>query len=144
MARRDKRAAALEEVEGLVEELPASYILCRDIRHSWDIGEDFHLYPDAREPRVTFIARSLRCTRCHTERVTVYRQGRYRIERERTFYRYAEGYQLHNLPTGVRPSEVIEMVQFKRAAGRIEAEVAAKHRVDAAQERNARRAASGE
>lgn len=144
MARRDKRAAALEQVEGLVEELPASYLLCRDIRHSWVIGDDFHLYPDAREPKVTFIARSLRCTRCNTERVTVYRQGRWRIERERTFYRYAEGYQIHNLPNGVRPSEVVEMVQFKRAAGRIAAEVAAKERIDSATSRRARRDASGE
>jgi hypothetical protein len=140
----DKTAKSIDEMEALLEELPASFLLCRDIRHSWTVGEDFHLYPDVREPKTTFVARSLVCSRCHTERVTVYRQGRYRIERERTFYRYAEGYQLHNLPTGMRPNDLVEDVQFKRAASRIQAEIAAQQRVTAAQARSARRTASGE
>lgn len=119
VGRSDPTSKNIDEVENAIEELPASYILCRDIRHSWEIGEDFHLHPDAREPKVTFVARSLKCIRCGTERVTVYRQGRYRIERERTYYRYAEGYELHNLPTGVRPNQLIEDVQYRRAMKRL-------------------------
>lgn len=117
--RNDPMSKAIDEVESAIEELPASYILCRDIRHSWTIGEDFHLFPDSREPKVTFVARSLVCTRCGTERVTVYREGRYRIERERTFYRYADGYEIHDLPPGVRPNQLIEDVQYRRAMKKI-------------------------
>lgn len=116
MAGRNDESKAVDEVEARLEELPQNFLLCRDIRHSWEIGENFHLYHDNREPKVTFVARSLRCTRCETERVTVYRQGRYRIERERVFYRYADGYEMHDLPKGVRPNQLIEDVQWRRAA----------------------------
>lgn len=58
-------------------------LLCRDLRHPWDLGPTYLMQPD-------LVERNLHCPRCGTDRVEVVVRSSGEVVRR--MYRYAEGY----------------------------------------------------
>ena len=106
-------------LEGLMEDLPESFLMCRDLRHAWEVSRDFYVYDDPKSTRVLMIARELTCLRCQSERREVFAQRRWGIEKIRNTYTYVDGYQLRGVPRGVKASAVVQDVQYRKAMKKV-------------------------
>lgn len=112
---KDDQAAA--DLANALTHLPDKWVMCRDMRHSWDVVEDFHV--TMRSGRsVQEIARVLGCMRCMTHRREIYHQGRFGLDKVSQTYSYPENYQIKGVPRGVKPQSIIQQEQFRRSMER--------------------------
>jgi len=65
---------------------------CRDMRHAWFAVKDVIL--TEKRGVVRIFTRTLRCTRCETERADTYEVVGSRVEMLHTKYKYPDGYQI--------------------------------------------------
>lgn len=101
-----------------VQELPENWLMCRDVRHSWDVTEDFHV-TKSKGTKVQEIRRTLTCLRCGTLRLEVHHITSWGLEKVSQGYKYPHDengmpYQLHGVPRGVKPSFIIQGEQYRR------------------------------
>jgi len=75
-------------ISDAVEDMPPSFVQCRDFGHSWRPWRTRWLDKD----RV--YSSELRCTRCHTIRERLISESGAMVS---SHYEYADGYQIHGL-----------------------------------------------
>ena len=107
--------AELQVLEGLLEELPDEFLACRDMRHAWTVHADFYVAENEIGYRGVVIARELVCLRCSTGRHELYVQRKWGLDKIRNSYVYTSGYQLSGVPRGVKRSQAINDVQYRKA-----------------------------
>lgn len=113
----DNEQAANQLAEALTH-LPDPWIICRDMRHAWNVLVDFHV-TQGKGRNWTELRRILSCGRCETERIEVYHHGRYGLDKVGQHYKYPEHYQIKGVPRGVKPQSIVQEEQFRRAMERI-------------------------
>ena len=113
------QATNVSFVEALLMDLPDTFLFCRDLRHAWSVDNDFHVYSDVVNAKLTVIARDLICMRCGTGRKEVYVQRSWGLEKIRNAYAYADGYQLKGAPRGVTASKLIHDIQYRKTMANI-------------------------
>lgn len=112
----DKKLA--EALAAKVQDLPDNWLMCRDIRHAWEVTEDFHV-TKSKGSTVQEIRRVLTCPRCTAQRVERHHVTKWGLEKVAQHYVYPEDengqkYQLHGVPRGVKPSFIIQGEQYRR------------------------------
>lgn len=99
-------------------DLPDNFVVCRDMRHSWEIDRDFHVLSTTTSG-VHEISRVLKCARCETRRQERYvAKNGIGLDKVRQSYQYAEGYQIPGVPRGAKPSAIVQQEQYRRAMER--------------------------
>lgn len=113
----DQLAGLLTEA---LEVLPDNYLMCRDMRHAWDLEEDFYVDPNAKVKHGS-IRRRLRCLRCGMARVERFIQTKWGLEKIGQNYIDPEGtpYRIHGVPRGVKPSIIVQGVQYRRSMEKV-------------------------
>lgn len=113
----DETAAA--NLANALTQLPDAWVMCRDMRHAWEVLVDFHVTASkGRTPHE--VRRELICARCKTVRKEAYHPTRYHgLEKVSQHYAYPEDYQITGVPRGVKPSWIIQQEQYRRAMERI-------------------------
>ena len=109
-------------------EVSEAFLRCRDLKHAWEVTEDFHEVADNRDTNA-YIGREVTCTRCDTVRSERYQLTKDGLVRSATSYLYPENYKLEDLPRGVKPVSIVREELWRRVVER------------AAARRNRRRAA---
>jgi hypothetical protein len=110
--------AARHALSEALSGVPENWLLCRGIRHSWDVIQDFHV--TAKEGRVVHeIQRTLECSRCETQRIEKFVVTRDGLDKTGQKYEYPEGYQFKGLGImrGVKPQSMVLAEQFNRVMG---------------------------
>lgn len=110
-----------EAVDRLAEELqhlPDNWVQCRDMRHAWDVVEDFHV-TISKGSRIQEIKRVLVCARCETFRHETYNLTRSGLEKVRQHYEYPEHYQIKGVPRGVKPQALVQAEQYRRVMEKV-------------------------
>lgn len=97
-----------------MQKVPVDYLACRDLRHQWMVEDDFHVTSQAKDRNV-YVARSVVCERCGTVRVERYQLTRDGLELTSRYYNYVEGYQLANMPRGLKPVSLVREEIYRRA-----------------------------
>lgn len=101
-----------------LHDLPDNYLMCRDMRHAWELQHDF--FAEGNRAGVKGeIKRILVCLRCGMERVERYSQTRWGLDKVGQTYHYPEAYQIHGLPRGVKPSSIVQGEQYRRAMEKV-------------------------
>lgn len=103
-----------------LEGLPDNFLTCRDMRHAWDLEQDFYVEAKA-TVKTGNIRRRLRCLRCDMKRVERYVQMKWGLEKVGQSYVDPEGYRIHGVPRGVKPSVIIQGEQFRRSMEKVAA-----------------------
>ena len=98
--------------------LPDNWVICRDMRHAWDVLVDFHVTEGTKRV-IQEVRRELMCLRCETQRLETYHLGRFGLEKVAQHYRYPEHYQIKGVPRGVKPQSIIQQEQFRRSMERV-------------------------
>lgn len=111
----DKLAHALADA---LTALPDNWIMCRDMRHAWEVNEDFHV-SKSKGSKAVEIRRVLDCLRCETKRIEVYHQTKWGLEKVRQNYDYPEHYQIHGVPRGVKPSYIVQGEVYRRSMSKV-------------------------
>jgi hypothetical protein len=111
----DKQAA--ENLATALQDIPDIYLDCRQYKHAWTVTEEFIPFT-VKGSRVTHLRTSLECLRgCGVISYEVYTvtvaRGLERIRRS-TSYANAPGYQLHGMPRGVKPLQMLQEERFRR------------------------------
>lgn len=101
-----------------LQELPDNWIMCRDMRHAWEVDQDFHV-TKAKGGKATEIKRTLACLRCGTGRVETYHSTKWGLEKVAQHYTYPDNYQIKGVPRGVKPSFIVQGEQYRRAMEKI-------------------------
>lgn len=109
-----KKADALASA---LMELPDNWVICRDMRHAWDIYNDFHVAKNLQG--VNEIRRELICMRCTSLRREIYYNTLYGLEKAKQYYQYPDRYQMQGVPRGNKPSAIINAEQYRRAMERL-------------------------
>lgn len=124
---RTKRADEAPLLEALTH-LPDSYLMCRDVRHAWDVSTDYYVTA-SKGTRPTEIQRTLTCLRCGTLRVErylptrnagldkvgqTYRYPGARPDDERPRYQFTE----KGITRGNKPSSLIQGEAYRRSLER--------------------------
>lgn len=112
----DEQAAA--DLASALTQLPDNWVMCRDMRHAWDVNVDFHV-TESQGSRIREIRRQLVCMRCETVRNEVYHHTRWGLEKVSQSYGYPDDYQIHGVPRGVKPSWLIQEEQYRRTMDRL-------------------------
>ena len=103
-----------------LQDLEDNWLMCRDMRHAWEIEVDFHVATQI-GTKVKHLRRTLVCLRCGTERNERYIMTRSGVEKETQSYSYPDGYQLEGIPRGVKPSSIVQAEQYRRAMEKVAA-----------------------
>lgn len=111
--KRDSEALA----EALMD-LPENWLMCRDMRHAWQIQEDFHVEKNKGKTAQT-VKRTLTCLRCSTLRTEHYLMERLGLNKVAQNYTYPEDYQMKGIPRGNKPSSIIQGEQFRRTMEKV-------------------------
>lgn len=114
----DQEAAA--NFQAALMDLPEEWVICRDVRHAWDVQQDFHV-THRQGRKVLQIGRVLICMRCKTLRVETYVHTADGLDKTGQGYRYPEHYQIKGVPRGVKPQWIIHEEQYRRAMEKIAA-----------------------
>ena len=86
------------------------YIQCKDMRHQWDLTEDYTLRSDG------WVTRKMTCMRCDTVRTEIFAiVNKARLVKQSTSYAYPEGYQIHGLPQTRGLSELLRFEAIRRS-----------------------------
>lgn len=107
-----------EQLADALTTLPDNWIMCRDMRHAWEVDEDFHV-TKGQGLNIASVRRTLVCVRCETLRVEKYHSLKWGLEKVAQHYVYPDNYQIHGVPRGVKPSFIIQGEQYRRAMSRI-------------------------
>jgi hypothetical protein len=116
VATKQKYATDAELAENLahkVQNLPDNWLMCRDVRHAWDVTEDFHVTKH-KASKVQEIRRVLVCLRCKCERHERYAVTKWGLDKVGQTYKHPDGYVIHGVPRGVKPSFIIQGEQYRR------------------------------
>lgn len=121
----DRKAA--EQLSDSLTRLPDSYLACRDMKHAWEVTNDYHVVDEMKGGRkVVDIRRVLACARCvdentglPTQRVERYIFTAWGLEKVGQAYIYPSNYQLHGQPRGVKPSSLIYGEQYRRTLEKV-------------------------
>lgn len=114
--------AQVEHLRGEIADLPENYLQCRDLKHAWNVERDYYVLDEYAEPGYITdgeIARDLKCLRCESGRQEVYQVRTWGIEKIKNSYHYAEGYQVHGVPRGLTPKNLVQSVQYEKAMAKI-------------------------
>lgn len=103
-----------------LQDLPENWLICRDMRHAWEVSQDFHVVKQT-GTKVQHLRRTLSCLRCETLRNERYIISRYGVEKEGQSYTYPDQYQLEGIPRGVKPSSIVQAEQYRRAMEKVAA-----------------------
>jgi len=112
----DEKAAT--DLAHALMELPEEWVICRDMRHAWNVLNDFHVTKSDKRYSQE-IRRELVCMRCATVRNETYHHGRFGLEKVSQNYGYPEHYQIKGVPRGVKPQSIVQEEQYRRAMERI-------------------------
>jgi hypothetical protein len=111
--------AAEKEINAKARKMPDAYLNCRDMRHAWDILNDFYVLKTIQVGKVvTHVGRTLQCQRCPTVRKETYIIRKNGLEKISQFYEYPEDYLFQGVPRGVKPSWIFQQEQYRRAVRR--------------------------
>lgn len=110
-------AKAIKVFKRGIEKLDDNQLACRDMRHAWQVEENYRAIPSQSEGKSRqLIRRTLACSRdCETRRIETYALTRYGLEKIAQSYSYFDGYQIAGAPRGVKPSVIIQQESFRRA-----------------------------
>lgn len=106
--RRRKPADDLTPIDSAVADLDATWLLCRDVHHAWEVV-GFDTIGGG------MVARTASCVRCTTERVDEWTLGGARV---RSYYRYPEGYQFRGVDMTDDPRMALRREVMRRAGVR--------------------------
>lgn len=111
-------AAARAELARELRELPDAYVACRDLQHAWDSATGFYMedyvYAGVERQR---IARRMKCLRCNTERVDLFKIVDNGLEKTRSTYNYPADFMMHKFPPGTKPLSVVRAESLRRSLG---------------------------
>lgn len=107
-----------QDLANALTELPDNWIMCRDMRHAWKTHEDFHV-AQVSGSKVGEVRRILICMRCETLRIEKYHLATWGLEKYSQHYAYPDNYQIHGVPRGVKPSNIIQGEQYRRTMVRL-------------------------
>lgn len=100
--------------------LPDEWVICRDMRHAWNVLNDFHV-SETNGTRINEIRRELVCLRCQTVRLEVYVHTKFGLDKLSQSYRYPDEYQMKGVPRGVKPASIIHQEMYRRSMERLAA-----------------------
>lgn len=102
-----------------LKDLPDEFFVCRDVRHKWDISQDYHEVPYTHAGRkLQALRRVLTCDRCGGTRVQHFMNGRYGITKLTDTPSRPAGYSIHGVPRGVKQTAIIQQESYRRAMER--------------------------
>jgi len=107
---RDAKAAA--KLASAIVGISDAWLDCRDMRHAWKVHTDFHV---AAFKGIQQITRVLVCIRCETRRKELYSHSGFGLDKTRQVYEYPQGYQIKGVPRGVKPKNIVQEEQYRRA-----------------------------
>jgi len=112
-------ASDTEDVATQVEHLTDAALVCRDLRHLWDVRIPYYVVEVEGGVRgARYLERIIGCVRepCPVERVQLFRVRPERLEKIREDYRGypKEGYSLHGVPRGARVLELVRRELVRR------------------------------
>lgn len=114
----DELTEAANTLAVALKSKPDEWVMCRDMRHAWEIQHNFYALPiESIGRRIAHIGRTLQCGRCKTLRKETYivpRSGA-RIERIGMSYEYPDSYQIPGVPRGAKPASIIQQEMYRRA-----------------------------
>lgn len=122
------RTAAEKRVAAELKELPEQFLICRDLRHSWEVAMPFtDVTVDGLDNAVE---RTLRCARCGTRRTDLYIKKQRtstsvrRLVRVRSTYAYPKHYQMrmYDSPPNLRVGQLVRYETFRRALNAVAVE----------------------
>lgn len=93
--------------------LPDNFLLCRDIKHSYDVNVELHSIKYVGDPS-TYLRRELLCRRCGTVRHENFALVKGEVEKLRSTYTYPPGYQMVRVPRGVKAHMLIHTEMYAR------------------------------
>jgi hypothetical protein len=100
----------VEEYREYLQGYDGQFLRCRDLRHLWDIDEDYTLRSDG------WVTRKMKCLRCETMRTEIFAiVNNQRLVKQSTSYAYPEGYQTHGLPSARGLSEILRYESLRRS-----------------------------
>lgn len=108
---------ALDKFRDGLRDLPDNWVLCRDMRHAWEILNDFHVV--ATPGGSSDIRRELVCVRCETVRRESFENNLYGLNKTSVAYIYPEKYMIHGVPRAVPLQAAVRQEQYRRAMERI-------------------------
>lgn len=110
MAQRKREVVSddLVPIDSLLGDLDESFLLCRDVHHSWTV-DGYHAVGGGS------VERHLVCERCETERIDEWTLGGARL---RSWYRYPDGYQFRRIDSADDPRMALRREVLRRAGVR--------------------------
>lgn len=122
MAKLIEMKAAERQLTQRLQETGDNRLMCRGMRHAWDLEQDFHVHP-VKGTKTIHLRRTFSCMRdCGVRIVETFiltrNQGIERISRN-TDYTGAVGYQFPGVPRGVKPLHIIQQEQYRRAMEKV-------------------------
>lgn len=105
---REQRSNDLVPIDSALGDLDETYLLCRDVHHSWNVS-GYHAVGGGA------VERLLECARCGTERIDEWTLGGARL---RSFYRYPDGYQYRGVDLTEDPRMALRREVLRRAGVR--------------------------
>ena len=112
---KDKSTTAkmsLRDYRDRLHEYNQDYLLCKDLRHLWQVQQDYTPYEDNK----SWMLRVLVCVRCGTTRTDTFFVDKKtkRVSRGGSTYRYPSGFSMRGLPEERRLGEVMRYESFLR------------------------------
>lgn len=108
------------QLRAAMQEVSDPFLICRDLKHAWEVHTDYHEVVDERDTSA-YIGREVFCIRCDTVRSERYQSTKDGLVRTRTSYEYVDGYQLKDLPRGVKPVSIVREELWRRVVERSQA-----------------------
>jgi hypothetical protein len=98
-----------------LKKTPDQFLVCRDIRHLWEVVKDFHIVTENAEGK--YIERVMECTRCTTRKTESHllradRWGIYRMMRIGSGYSYPEHYLIPEMTRADHSTEILRAERF--------------------------------
>lgn len=103
---------SLRDYRERLSEYNQDYLLCKDLRHLWQVQESYTPYADTEN----WMHRVLTCARCGTTRTDTFflNKKTKRMERGGSTYRYPSGFSMRGLPQEKHLGEVMRYESFLR------------------------------
>lgn len=112
----DEQAA--ETLADALMTLPDNYLMCRDVKHAWDVTDELHVTKNVGS-KIKEVARLLTCLRCGMTRKDVFLPTAHGLEKVGMSYPdKPEGYGITGVPRGNKPSLLVQAEQYRRVVER--------------------------
>ena len=93
---------------------------CRDFRHAWATETPYYkIEIEGGVRNALYVERVIACMRCNTKRIEFYRVFKTHLERIKSHYHYAEGYQIKGVKKGDAVQSKVRHALFERAIGAV-------------------------